>query len=116
MALDPRISLAAQAPQIQQPDLLRTMLVSAQLQEQAKQNQLRDMQLVNMVREQQQQAGLDEAIRRHYGPQPPGMETPGQGGEITQTPLGQPAMQQAGPTMLPGQQSRLGVPNLAQFG
>jgi hypothetical protein len=58
MALDPRIALGYQPPQIQPPDYLRTMLAAAQMQQQ----QMQQMQMLQAMQRQQREAREDEAM------------------------------------------------------
>jgi hypothetical protein len=65
MALDPRISLAVQPPNIQPPDLLKTMLVSAQMRESATLNASRLQQMQEMQAELVRQERQREILREH---------------------------------------------------
>jgi hypothetical protein len=119
MALDPRISLAATAPIVEPPDLIRTMLAAGQLREQQSIQGLRDLQ----ARQLQEDFAADEriaAVWRSYGVSPIDLQTrssamtpPGgrpvtsplnpqmAAGPITQRPMGQgaavPGQERPGP-------------------
>lgn len=58
MPLDPSISLHAQLPQVQIPDLTRTLLAGAQLREANQQAALRGLQAQQIALEMQEQQGL----------------------------------------------------------
>jgi hypothetical protein len=69
MAIDPRISLAYQPPQFQQPDLARDYAQIAAIQQAQNQNALAQYQLGAAQREEAKVNALGEAYRAAYNPQ-----------------------------------------------
>lgn len=97
MPLQPGIALAGRGIDIQPPDLLRTMLVTAQLREQQNQQQLRDLQLLELLRRRQQGQALQAYVGSLVQPQPTTapavspLNPQEAAGAIVQAPLGAPA-------------------------
>ena len=93
MALDPRISLAVQPPNIQPPDLLKTMLASAQMRESATLSASRLQQIQEVQAELVRQERQRELMRR-WADEDRGV-APGQGAaygpSILQRELGTPS-------------------------
>jgi hypothetical protein len=69
MALDPRISLASLAPQVQMPNFVNTAMIAQQMQEQRQQQQLRMFQLSELLRQRQQEMDVDQYLGQMTGPQ-----------------------------------------------
>jgi hypothetical protein len=110
MALDPRISLASLAPQVEMPNFVNTALIAQQMQEQRQQQQLRMFQLSQLLRQQQQRdallapgGSLAQLLALDQGGTAPGAQQPVSplnpqtaAGPIQQTPFGEAP--QAAPT------------------
>jgi hypothetical protein len=101
MALDPRISLASLAPQVQMPNFVNTAMIAQQMQEQQQQQQLRMFQLSQLLRQQQQRdallapgGSLAQLLALDQGGTAPGaqpvspLNPQAAAGPIQQTPLG----------------------------
>jgi hypothetical protein len=69
MALDPRISLASLAPQVQMPDFVNTAQIAQQMQAQQQQQQMRMFQLSELLRQRQQEMDVDQYLGQMTGPQ-----------------------------------------------
>jgi hypothetical protein len=69
MALDPRISLASLAPQVQMPDFVNTAMLAQQMQAQQQQQQMRMFQLSELLRQRQQEMDVDQYLGQMTGPQ-----------------------------------------------
>lgn len=100
MAIDPGLSLAAQVPQVQQPDLLRTMVVASQMRAQQQQEQMQLMQLADLVRRQREQQALSHYVTQGaQGVQPGQTRNPLLADTVPQAPFGTYARApQASPT------------------
>lgn len=93
MALDPRLSLAFQPMPIQTPDLLRTLLGAENIKASMQQQQVRSLQLAELVKSQEQERQMMEYLRMRYAAQqPPGSNL---ASLVGQSPLAAPS--DAGP-------------------